>query len=384
MPRDDASQVEVQTPPGLGGVAGSLFAERSAPLEGSDLGIAAAQGSEAIDVDENFKQELVREVSRVVSEHLECKTSEAVDALWRKGQRALCSMQQKQLDQTALLQRQLEECTAAHQRLEQESAMLRNQFEALLGSLKVIMGVSPVPPATPLFSPSQQARQPPQTPSSRSEGAEALQSAQDSSFSSPSLGSPWQESTSSRDTATSPLLTGDTGSDTGASTIAPPSVVQESSSNKIRPPTTKPAEAAPQSCQTEARTFSLTLRRAHGVPLGLDVSGQAGSSLTVLAIRPGGAVEAWNKQCAGDAREVRAGDRIIMVNDFEDATDMRSECRQKLLLRIKILRAAESTASENMTNPDINGAARGLRADASVFVPQVGGSSAEAGTGALV
>lgn len=97
-----------------------------------------------------------------------------------------------------------------------------------------------------------------------------------------------------------------------------------------------------------AETFSFTLRRAPDVPLGLEVCGDDGpSGLTVRAVMPGGAIEAWNRQMlAGDRREVRVGDHIVKVNSAQDASGMRSECVRASLLRIVVVHpAAEPTAS---------------------------------------
>lgn len=118
----------------------------------------------------------------------------------------------------------------------------------------------------------------------------------------------------------------------------------------------------------ESPTFMLTLRRANNVPLGLDVGETPGqSSLTVEAVRPGGAVEAWNRQCVGDAREIRAGDRIVSINDVKEADAMREECKQKLLLRMTVERGTEENSLEAQAQVNLQWA---MRADADEFVPQ--------------
>merc|ERR550532_2578978 len=87
-------------------------------------------------------------------------------------------------------------------------------------------------------------------------------------------------------------------------------------------------------------TFNLTLRRADNVPLGLElqpgVPGDGGQ--LVEAVHPGGAIEAWNRQCPGDTREIRVGDRIVSINGHEDAESMWEECRTKQLIRMMVLR----------------------------------------------
>jgi hypothetical protein len=128
----------------------------------------------------------------------------------------------------------------------------------------------------------------------------------------------------------------------------------------------------------QAPAFSLTLRRADNVPLGLDIVGESDDEwLTVEGIRLGGAVEAWNRQCHGDAREIRRGDRIVMINGAKDAEAMKEECLTKHLLRMSVMRgqAVDSAAAHPPTSAAVSAAAAsgndgGLRADAAEFVPQ--------------
>merc|ERR1719436_1199183 len=88
--------------------------------------------------------------------------------------------------------------------------------------------------------------------------------------------------------------------------------------------------------------FGFTLRLAGGVCLGLHLDRSCdGSSLVVQTVLNGGAVEAWNKQCAGgpkDAKVVRAGDIIICVNGIRGAQGMLDECREKELLKLVVVR----------------------------------------------
>lgn len=119
----------------------------------------------------------------------------------------------------------------------------------------------------------------------------------------------------------------------------------------------------------EVATFSLTLRRADNVPLGLEVAGDSGSDhLSVEAIRLGGAVEAWNRQCHGDSREIRRGDRIIQINEAKDADSMREQCKQKHLLKMTVERATDGTATSVVATAASS--LGGLRAEADEFVPQ--------------
>merc|ERR1740121_3385323 len=101
--------------------------------------------------------------------------------------------------------------------------------------------------------------------------------------------------------------------------------------------------------------FTLTLRRADNVPLGLDVRGDVGAPfLIVEAVRAGGAIEAWNRQCAGDTREIRAGDRIVGINGAEDADSMREQCLSRHLLKMTVIRgrAATEALSRGLAAPE--------------------------------
>lgn len=109
-----------------------------------------------------------------------------------------------------------------------------------------------------------------------------------------------------------------------------------------------------EECSSEEETiFTVTLRKADGASLGLKIScDDATMGLSVEDVLAGGAVEAWNRQCAGDLhrffaggpgprRAVIPGDRIIEVNGISgDPPRMSSECTSKRLLKIKIQRGA--------------------------------------------
>jgi len=128
------------------------------------------------------------------------------------------------------------------------------------------------------------------------------------------------------------------------------------------PPPVSVAQPSDQATPSPAPTFSLILRRADNVPLGLDVRGDENETcLVVESVRAGGAVEAWNKQCPDNARAIKAGDRIVKINDAEDADSMRDQCINKYLLRISVTRGG-SLASQQ---------AGSLRAEANEFVPRV-------------
>jgi len=128
------------------------------------------------------------------------------------------------------------------------------------------------------------------------------------------------------------------------------------------PPAVSTVQTPDQVTPSPAATFSVVLRRADNVPLGLDVRGDADETcLLVESVRAGGAVEAWNKQCPDHARAIRAGDRIVKINDAEDSDSMRDQCVNKYLLRITLVRGGQLASQQ----------AGSLRAEADEFVPRV-------------
>jgi hypothetical protein len=114
------------------------------------------------------------------------------------------------------------------------------------------------------------------------------------------------------------------------------------------------------------------LRRADNVPLGLEVLGEPEAEcLLVGSIKPGGAVEAWNRQCHGDARDIRPGDRIVTINGAKDANSMREECLRKYLLRMSVARGPRERQVGNVNSTGSVSGHGGLRAEATEFVPRV-------------
>lgn len=91
--------------------------------------------------------------------------------------------------------------------------------------------------------------------------------------------------------------------------------------------------------------FSIQLRKAEGVVLGLETVIDAVEGRDVLCISgisPGGAAEAWNRQCSssGAAEKVLAlGDRIVSVNSLSGTPEeMQRECELHSLLRLMVVR----------------------------------------------
>lgn len=393
-PSHAAGSVEVLAPPGLEDVNGfrvpSPLFTSSSPASGASHGPIGPSKSE-------LKEELVREVTAAVREHIEWKTAESVESLWQKGQRAMTNLQQQQLNQTTQLQSQLLACTEAHQQLQRENAMLRSGLEALMKHLTLIFGPPPhlpgappsanagrtppiIPPAAaprvPQRAQTPQSATPSQTgagtkPSTSKLGSEAAED-----FHTPA-GSPLRgEISVAEDLAGGPSPNPALSPIPGLPARAPPSASGTRSDAKV-PASVDPiaAPAAASAAQpAQAPTFSLTLRRADNVPLGLDVVGEPDKEwLVVEGIRLGGAVEAWNRQCHGDSREIRRGDRIIQINAVKDADSMRVECLEKHLLRMSVLRISKTEQAAPTVVTEISAASPGiggLRAEADEFVPQ--------------
>lgn len=125
--------------------------------------------------------------------------------------------------------------------------------------------------------------------------------------------------------------------------------------------------------------FSFAMRRAEGVELGLQMVPRADDQgFIVSAVVPGGAIDAWNKQCVGGnvaaARALRSGDEIRMVNGCTACDAMLKEIDEKYLVRLSVARG--SPAGAPLPGPGVPGSAA---AEAKEVAPQeAGGLRAEA------
>lgn len=407
-----ASQVEVQAPPGLESVSGCRL---PAPTMPSASGSAERAEGAALHAEQDLKQELVREVTDAVREHIDWKTTAAVDCLWQRGQRAMQYLQQQQNTQTEQLRGQLAACAESYRNLERENAALRTGLEALMKHLTMVFGTPPhaqsplqpppmfpptqsVPAATPEAGPAHElpaaaaapevAKAPVATPrvaAAMQSGSGARSDTED--FHTPAA-SP-QRAALAEETAgrkADPLRLPGIPSFPGTSSASTAAVAPSSDAAAKAPAGLGGLEPAAQALPSQTSTapavgstspapsFTLTLRRADNVSLGLDVRGQSGSSyLVVEAVRPGGAIEAWNRQCAGDTREIRVGDHITVINGVEEADGMREECLTKHLLKMTVERVPDAPGEQpsgGIAQPQQQDSATGLRADADEFVPQ--------------
>ncbi|CAJ1335519.1 unnamed protein product [Effrenium voratum] len=275
---------QVQAPPGLEAVSCHHAVCSGAANAGGAGGTGAVLA-------EDLKAELIRQVTEACQQQVSLKTEEAVEALWKRGQKAITSMQQQHAASTEQLRSQLAACTESYRSLERETVVLRANLEAMMKHLTLLFGVPPHCSAS--FPSFDQVGLP--------EDEEP----------SPLPVYPTDEAVQAQ-----PAQTSGTGSETVPS---PTSLAEQTSSS--------PASST---------TFTLTLRRADTVPAGLMVQGEDG--LLVERVLPGGAVEAWNRQCPGDFREIRPGDRIISINGQEDPCAMHQEFLTKYLLKMTVRR----------------------------------------------
>jgi len=157
---------------------------------------------------------------------------------------------------------------------------------------------------------------------------------------------------------------------------------------------------SPEEADADGFIFSLSLRLADGAELGLQLlpagdSAAGTGTLHIERVVPGGAAEAWNRQCgsSGAAEKVLLpNDRIVRVNDVgDDSQAMLRECECKRLLRFQVVRvgggsaalcsspapsAVPATSSPSpATEPSFPSSPSKLRADASEWVPTTASAS---------
>eukprot|EP00929_Paragymnodinium_shiwhaense_P002912 TRINITY_DN10322_c0_g1_i4.p1 TRINITY_DN10322_c0_g1~~TRINITY_DN10322_c0_g1_i4.p1 ORF type:complete len:707 (+),score=146.04 TRINITY_DN10322_c0_g1_i4:90-2210(+) len=126
------------------------------------------------------------------------------------------------------------------------------------------------------------------------------------------------------------------------------SPMMKSMKSPTRTPLSHPGMSVPPSpsfviCEDGGSLFTFTIRLADGIHMGLktEYTVPCGKYLKVVEIKPGGAVEAWNRQCIGGpsaGKAVQIGDRISGVNAAVLPQLMIQECRTKKLLKISVRR----------------------------------------------
>lgn len=95
-------------------------------------------------------------------------------------------------------------------------------------------------------------------------------------------------------------------------------------------------------CEGGGTVFGFTIRKADDCGLGVEFKdADCGSCLQVTSVKPGGAMQAWNKLCAGGpaaGKAVLPGDKIVKVNEVTTTKDMLRECRDQKLLKFTVQR----------------------------------------------
>mmetsp|Transcript_2117 Transcript_2117/g.4841 ORF Transcript_2117/g.4841 Transcript_2117/m.4841 type:complete len:371 (+) Transcript_2117:63-1175(+) len=354
MPASRA-QVEVQSPTDAGD---AVLGEASPGLAAEDVERSR----------EDFYDSLVREVTDAVCEHVDAKTASAVDGLWQRGQQAILRLQEQQLTQTMEFPGQLAQCAEAHRQLERENAALRACLEEVIQQITHTFGpsaflptpsygpgVAPGMPRAPAFHRAPQSPQKDPTFEARNGLRDCTirrPEAQDY-FSVPELGRgplgmagrshldmPWGFGglPGGLPGGFGGLPPGFGGHPERGPRLSDPAaaVAAGGGAGGTAQPTGIPAAGA---IGQQAGTFTFTLRLAENVGLGLEFQGTTGvEALTVMEVTSDGAVEAWNRQCTGDSREIRRGDQIVRINAAEDAVAMHAECNSKRVLRITVKR----------------------------------------------
>jgi len=95
-------------------------------------------------------------------------------------------------------------------------------------------------------------------------------------------------------------------------------------------------------CEGGGTVFGFTIRKADDCGLGVDFQdSDCGSCLQVTSVKPGGAMQAWNKLCAGGpaaGKAVLPGDKVVKVNDETTTKEMLRVCREQKLLKFTVQR----------------------------------------------
>jgi len=355
---------------------------------------------------ESSQRVFARAVHEKVQHELDERVAGRLDELWTKGQQVLLQSHQRHGDATRRLQKELGECRTKQQSLEAQNEQLKQMLQTLtfrLSFLGQVLGTkdgcSEVLDEGTIARETSAGSAGSCAPESRSASAE-LSAVVGSSSPSPAPAPPVLPSHILR-TPTEASWLPAAAQISLAEALSGPSLDLAGKLPPIPPlpatvvsvPPVLPLPLAIGSpvgaVEQGSGTFTFTLRKADGADLGLHVSHrEPDPALHVIEVRPGGAVDAWNRQCAGTAcseKAVKAGDNIISVNMITgDPARMLEECRDKQLLKLVLVRGdgvlppcsnAATLAATAATTPTTSVAeatprrSGSLRADACVFVP---------------
>jgi len=333
-------------------------------------------------------------IRELVLQDVDAKVTEKVDALWARGRQMLCQIQQKHLETTQQLTEEVTRCLEKQQAQEAENERLRQHLHDMATRFSMLGHICSGVSLGAVKSGVTEAL------ASGSQGPVAAETQEESGILTPptsvvALGRDGASSSSCSPTPPSMSVASLSGAGGHISTTAaaaagaalpevpafplpssfpasPEPFRVASISGGTAPTVTATAAAAMATvggASDSCCVFNLKLRKADGADLGLNLSHhEHGQVLRIDAVRPDGAVEAWNKQCVGSdgfaSKAIQPGDSIIVVNDVaQDAKKMLEECRDKRLLKLTIARGEIADAlgsSSKLTS---------LRADATVFVP---------------
>jgi len=335
------------------------------------------------------RQAIIEAIREVVLQDVDLKVAEKVEELWVKGKQMLSQIQQKHKQKTGELTEEVTKCHEKLRGLESENERLKQVLQALHTRFSLLGAVfsgkdapaADLPDAAALMAEANMAsplhtQEPsdlyaalgPFTPAgdgTMGQGADMDSTGNVAKLPDvPAFPFPAQPSSPPAPLSLAEALGTQTPQRTPLSLV-----------NSLTPPGPTPDVA--RTPLGSAGIFSFTLRKADGADLGLNVSHHEHDQvLHVEGVRVDGAVEAWNRQCAGSAaaeKAVISGDKIISVNNIHyDPAEMLKECRDKQLLKLTIVRGDRplpaiptkaSPASKTATTTTT------LRADASVFVP---------------
>jgi hypothetical protein len=319
------------------------------------------------------------ELRRAVLQEVDARMAEKVDALWKKGQQTVKAFQQKQSAKTQVLLEELSACRVKQESMEEEHAKLKAICQNLAQRFHQLqletMGQSPEEAAAVVSAlaainadtDSADPRTPPQDRSDFMAGFTSIESGVDST--------PAAMPASLRDVPPFPFPAHTT-SDTGYPVASPVATLKLADALESEAPkaplslaSTLPGLKSPVPSQPKSTgspnsdssvvkgdknnlTFSFTLRKADGASLGLDVShNNSTKDLHVCNVLPGGAVDAWNRQCANGQpeRAVLKGDRIVSVNNVSGCgKKMLEECKNNQLLRLTLIRGKGAEEDEDL------------------------------------
>jgi len=308
---------------------------------------------------EEVRQSTIRNVDSEVGERLQ--------AAWQRGARAAHRMQKESEQSFSSLTQTVSEIHVAQRSLEVENERLRHVMAELAGHLSHIGGA---------FEGRWGAAAGCATPSTACSSADALTPrAQEPALFFPSGG----EGTPGGDGAGSQALWHAAGAHGEAPlpaakvSLADVLGITSSEEESASSMPDSPSSLASQEEDIDAFVFMLTLRLADGADLGLTTS-QSGRDrhLRIERVLPGGAADAWNRQCStsgGAERLLRPGDRIVGVNGAAgDPQAMLAEFSSRRLLRFQIVRTGRQAPSASPPAAPLPGAAK-LRLDAALFLP---------------